>query len=335
MFSSNNTFKFGAASGKDFDFKTPGNPDKIFDLPDEKRFEGYVTNAQYYLLEDRYKDVIKRLDAIDVQRAADEAAMAVIKKGTSKLEKAYGDLVASEKQAQNHIKSLETKNAAAETRLAISKAALQNSQDQYKSCVGDLDAALARLDVAEAEIAVLNGMGQGAGLDLDLEVERRLHDRKVQLEADLVAEYSANLLEAVDFAAAAAAIPVPVPADESAATEPASVTVVRAVDHEELGRLREQNAKLDNDYEELLGKHLQLINQVGTVQLGQTMVNWHLIVALVLFCASVAAWLVSGVPAGPGALGFGGCEADTWVARVHGSVFAALVGVTGGGRVYL
>jgi hypothetical protein len=331
MASSNNTFQFGAASGKGFDFKTPGNPDKIFNLPNEERFEGYVTNAQYYLLEDRYIDVIKRLDAIDTQRAAEEAAMAVIKKGTSKLKKAYGDLITSEKQAQSHIKSLETKNAAAETRLAIFKAALQNSQDQYKSCAGDLDAALARLDVAEAEIAVLKGTGQGAGLDLDLEMEQRLHDCKIQLEADLVAEYSANLLEAIDSAAAA---PVPVPADEPAATEPASATVVWAVDHEEVGRLREQNAKLE-DYEELFGKHLQLVNQAGAVQLGQAMVNWHLIVALVLFCACVAAWLVSGVPAGPGALGFGGCEADTWVARVHGSVFAALVGATGGGKVYL
>jgi hypothetical protein len=94
-----------------------------------------------------------------------------------------------------------------------------------------------------------------------------------------------------------------------------------------------RNAKLENDYKDLVKKHRLLTASVDQVWLGQTMVNWHLLVLLVLLCVFLAKWLVSGYPAGPGALGvggIGGIGADGVVTRPHARLFGLLVELTSG-----
>jgi hypothetical protein len=123
-----------------------------------------------------------------------------------------------------------------------------------------------------------------------------LHEHKVRVEAEIVAECSAGLLAAIDAA-------------------------------------EERNAKLENDYKDLVRKHRLLTASVDQVWLGQSMVNWHLLVLLVLLCVFLAKWLVSGYPAGPGALGvggIGGIGADGVVTRPHARLFGLLVELTSG-----
>jgi hypothetical protein len=331
MTSSNSAFRFGSGSGDSpcgstFNCKAASINDKSFNISDDDRSQDYVAWTQYSLLEERYNDLVKHLDVLEAERAAEKISTDIIKNRASNMEKAYSDLVASSKADQIQIRTLEKSNNDLEKKFLIAKAALQNSQELYKASTVDLCRIQNKLDAAESELAIQIVAVDTLTMDLDLEMNKRLHEHKVQVESDLVAEYSENLYAAIDFVEA-------VTLDQAA--EPVVTTDPPSIDHNELKYLHKQNLQLKLDYNDLLCKYQQLTNRINALWLGQTMGNRHLLVLFFFFCAWAASFLLSGNPAGLGALGYGGFDGDGWVTRSHASVLGALVDATGGVKVYL
>ena len=354
--SSTNAFVFGAGSNGDFDFSSGcENPFTTAAAAAETAppgpKAGYVTLAQYDLVEKRYEDLMRRVEMLEIEAAGHVAANEMLKNGSSNLERAYVSLQGTHQRAEETVKSLQMEVQGLTKKFEIANAALKMSQEQHKATSRDLEAALKRKEEAATALPAPSASAPSMAFAPIMSVESApvapsppprptlsfsgISSVSVATAPPSAPALSFSPIMAVDVEPIAASSPPPPPPPPALAfssivsvdTAPVAASAPAPVAAPALSL----SPIVAVDLEPVVPAPVRSVS-VEQVILGQTMVKWHLVVILLLLSGWAAAWLVSGAPVGGEPLGFGdmGGLGDGLVARTHAIVFGLLVIWTGG-----
>ncbi|KIW04701.1 uncharacterized protein PV09_04435 [Verruconis gallopava] len=321
---SSNTFQFGKSAK--FEFNMPGKFESAFPIPaqapetkQQPSQPPLAVTANYpgnqYVTLAQYEDLEKRLEALTTEVEKEKCLRDMVRKSATNMEQAYQGLQNTHQAAVDRIKELEIALQDSNKRLEICKAALENSQAQYKATAKDLQACQAKLEAAEAS------------------VDAKVHEFKVKLENELVEEHFQNLMMDLDKEVSIASPSTTPPPLSSQPTNLALATPITVA--ETVPTADKRYLRLELEKEDVVVKYDQLLRNTATLLRGQRMANWTMIIFLALMSMHVAAWLTSPSPAGPGAFGFGWIAEDSALSRLHAWALTYLVEATGGLRVYL